>query len=79
MTGVVAKAARALNHAVRRSGALRVPADDWAVSVLHDAGSRFVFTAAEPDLAVKLVQQLLVAEVRCHSRRANHPIEAGRK
>lgn len=69
----------ALNHAVRRAGVLRVPAYDSAVGVLHDAGSRLVFPAAEPDLAVKLLQQLLVAEVRCHRRTANHPAEAGCK
>ena len=79
MVGVVAEATGALNHAVRRAGVLRVPADDRAVGVVNDAGSRLVLPAAEPDLAVKLLQQLLVTEVGCHGRRANHPREAGCK
>ena len=69
MTGVVTEAARALDHAVRRAGSLRVPAYDRPVGILDDASSRLVFLAAKPDLAVKPLQQLMVAEVGRHWRK----------
>lgn len=72
MAGVVAEAAWALDHAVRRAGLLRVPAYDEAVGVLHDARGRLVFSAAEPYLAVELLKQVLIVEFRRHRRRANH-------
>lgn len=43
-------------------------------------GGRLVFSAAAPDLAVELIKQVLVAESRCHRRKANRvTVEDGKQ